>query len=90
MAAAVPTWIGDSNLMNIYNNTNDELQYLITNSTLEHDGTAEPGQTADEPDFDNQQGVTATFNNAAGSTAFSILIPESKEGMTVTVGIYFE
>ena len=76
--------------MNVFNNTSDELQYLITSSTLEHDGTVEPGQTADEPDFDNLQGVTATFNNAAGSTAFNILIPESKEGMTVTVGVYFE
>ena len=76
--------------MNVFNNTSDELQYLITSSTLESNGTVEPGQIADEPDLDNLQAVTATFNNASGSTAFNITIPESKEGMTVTVGIYFE
>ena len=76
--------------MKVFNNTSDELQYFITSSTLEHDGTVQPGQTANEPDFDNQQGVTANFSNGSGSTAFNIIIPESKEGMTVTVGIYFE
>ena len=50
----------------------------------------DPGQTVDEPDFDNNQGVTASFSNATGSTAFNLTMPESKEGMTVTVGIYIE
>jgi hypothetical protein len=77
-------------LMRIYNNTGDAVNYFITSSTLEQDGTVEAGKTAVERDFDNNQGVTANFSNSSGSNAFSILIPESKEGMTVTVGVYFE
>ena len=59
-------------------------------STLEHDAIVEPGQTADEPDFDNNQSVTANFSTTAGNSTLTINIPESKEGMTVTVGICFE
>jgi hypothetical protein len=76
--------------MKIFNNTSDGLQYLIQSSTLEHDNSVGPGETADEPDFDNNQGVTASFYNSSGSNTFDITIPESKEGMTVTVGVYFE
>jgi hypothetical protein len=52
--------------MKVYNNTSDEAEYMISSSTLEHTGTVQPGQTAHEPDFDNQQGVTATFSTALG------------------------
>jgi hypothetical protein len=37
---------------------------------------------------DNQQNATVEFSTTSGNT-FEIIIPE-KEGMTVTVGIYFE
>lgn len=76
--------------MNVFNNTSDEVVYQITSSTLEHSGTVEPGQTADEPDFDNQEGVTATFYSTSPDNEFNLLIPDSKEGMAVTIGIYFE
>jgi len=47
--------------MKVHNNTSDELEYMITSSTLEHVGTVQPGEIAHEPDFDNQQDVTASF-----------------------------
>jgi hypothetical protein len=76
--------------MKVFNNTSDEVEYMMTSLNLEHNGTVEAGQTADEPDFDNQQSVTASFYNASGGSAFNIIIPDSNEGMTVTVGLYFE
>jgi hypothetical protein len=76
--------------MKVFNNTADKVEYILTSSTLEHAGWVEAGQTADEPSFDNQQGVTASLTNGSGGDAFNITIPESKEGMTVTIGIYFE
>jgi hypothetical protein len=76
--------------MNVFNDTNDEVVYMLTSSDLEHSGTVEAGQTAEEPDFDNQEGVTATFYSTSPEGTFSIEIPESKDGMTVTIGIYFQ
>jgi hypothetical protein len=76
--------------MEIYNNTGDEVVYNVSSSTIDDSGTLDPGETSDDdPAYDNQQNATVTFATTSGNT-FGINIPESKEGMTVTVGVYFE
>jgi len=76
--------------MNVYNNTSDVLEYEIVASSGGHDGQVPPGETAEEPNFDNNEWVRATFWNSSGSDSLSLTIPETKEGMTVTIGIFFE
>jgi len=75
--------------MKLYNNTSDEALYTISTSASDSCGTIDPGQTADEPTYDNTSGVTVYFSNNSGGP-FNLTIPETNEGMTVTVGIYFE
>ena len=75
--------------MKLFNNTPDSVQYTISSSTSDNCGSIDPGQTADEPYFDNTQGVTVDFSTSSGNP-FNITIPETNTGMTVTVGIYFE
>jgi hypothetical protein len=75
--------------MKLYNNTNDEVEYTISSATSDNCGNIDAGQTADEPFFDNMQGVTVDFSTDSGNP-FNITIPESKEGVTVTIGLYFE
>jgi hypothetical protein len=75
--------------MKLYNNTSDEVMYTISTSSSDSWGNIDPGQTADEPDYDNTSGVSVYFSNNSGEP-FSITIPETNEGMSVTVGIYFE
>jgi len=75
--------------MKINNNTSDEVVYTISSSTIDDSGTLAPGQTAHDPAYDNQQNATVSFATTSGNT-FEVNIPESKEGMTVTVGVYFE
>ena len=77
--------------MNVYNNTSDVLAYEIVASSGGHDGQVQPGETAEEPSFDNNEWVRATFwNSSTGGDSLSLTIPETKEGMAVTIGIYFE
>lgn len=75
--------------MEVFNNTSTEVEYLLISATLNHSGTLAPGDTADEPDFDNQQNVTASFTAASGSNIFEVIIPQSTEGQTVTIGLSF-
>jgi len=75
--------------MKLYNNTPVSVEYTISSSTSDNCGNIDPGQTADEPYFDNMQGVTVDFSPNSGGP-FNITIPETNTGMTVTVGIYFE
>ena len=75
--------------MKLYNNTQDQVIYTISDNTSDNCGVIDMGQTADEPSFDNTQGVTVAFSNNLGGQ-LNIFIPEPEPGMTVTVGIYFE
>ncbi len=74
--------------MKIWNNTSNEILYTITAGQSDSCGTIDAGQTADEPAYDNTQDVTVYFSNNAGGP-FDVTIPNSGEGMTVTVGILF-
>ncbi len=75
--------------MKLFNNTSDEVMYTISSSTSDNCGNIDPGQTADEPFFDNMTGVTVGFSTNSGDP-FKVIIPETTTGMTVTVGLYFE
>ena len=75
--------------MKLYNNTQDQVIYTISDNTSDNCGVIDTGGTADEPSFDNTQGVTVAFSNNLNGP-LNIFIPEPQEGMTVTVGIYFE
>lgn len=75
--------------MKLYNNTSDQVEYTISSATSDNCGSIDAGQTADEPFFDNMKGVTVYFSTTSGNP-FNVTIPESNEGMTVTVGMYFE
>jgi hypothetical protein len=74
--------------MKIWNNTSNEILYTISTEQSDSCGTIDPGQTADEPAYDDTQNVTVYFSNNAGGP-FDVTIPNSGEGMTVTVGIFF-
>jgi len=75
--------------MKLFNNTSDEVQYTVSTSSSDSCGNIDPGQTADEPTYDNTPGVSVYFSTISGD-AFAVTIPQTNEGMTVTVGIYFE
>ena len=75
--------------MQIFNNTNNEVEYTISTSSADNCGTINAGGTAEEPSFDNTNNVTVAFSTI-NETPFSVTIPETKSGMVVTVGIYFE
>lgn len=74
--------------MRVHNNTSDEVVYKLISATLDHSGTLSPGQTVDELEFDKVQGITVSFETTSGST-FSVIIPETKEGKAVTIGVFF-
>ena len=75
--------------MQLYNNTSNEVEYTISTSSEANCGTITAGGTAEEPSFDNTNGVTVAFSTS-NEAPFSVTIPETNEGMVVTVGIYFE
>lgn len=75
--------------MLLYNNTQNEVLYTISAGQSDSCGTINSGDTASEPAYDNTQNVTVAFSNNDGGN-LNITIPSTGEGMTVTVGIYFE
>jgi hypothetical protein len=75
--------------MKLYNNTQDQVIYTISDNTSDNCGVIDAQATADEPSFDNAQGVTVAFSNNLGGP-LNIFIAEAQAGMTVTVGMYFE
>ncbi len=79
--------------MTLYNNTNNEVFYGISYAGAGDCGTIEAGQTVDMPGYDNQENVRVTFTpTPVGQQAspFSVTIPQSGEGMAVTIGLYQE
>jgi hypothetical protein len=80
--------------MKLVNNTPMEAFYGISAAGLGDCGTIPANQSADRPDYDNQQNVTVTFE-AVGqntppdeSTPFAVTIPNSGTGTAVTIGLY--
>lgn len=81
--------------MKIYNNTPQELFYGISSPSSGDCGNLNAGDTADWPSYDSSENVTVSFSAMPASqppaiTPFTITIPESGTGMTVTLGIYQE
>ena len=72
-----------------------EAFYGISGGNSADCGNIPANQTADLPFYDNQQNVVVTFS-AVGtappgeSTPFSVTIPNSGTGTTVTIGLYQE
>ena len=81
--------------MTLFNNTPNQAFFGIGDSSGGDCGTLDPSQTADWPTYDNKTNVTVTFvatGNAAPNEfpPFSVTIPESGTGTTVTIGLYQE
>ena len=81
--------------MKVYNNTPDEVFYSISSPSSGDCGTIEACGTSDWPGYDNQQNVRVGFTAMPSSqppeiTPFKITIPNSGEGMAVTIGLYQE
>jgi hypothetical protein len=74
-----------------------EVFYGISDANSGDCGNISAGQTTDLSSYDNQQNVTVTFSAVGAvapppgeSTPFSVTIPQSGTGMTVTIGLYQE
>lgn len=80
--------------MKLYNNTGNDVFYGISSANSGDCGTIDAGDTADLPYYDNQENVRVTFSALPVSdnqvTPFSVTIPESGEGMAVTIGLFQE
>lgn len=78
--------------MKLYNNTGNDVFYGISDSNSVDCGTINAGDTADLPGYDNQTNVRVTFAALPVNqvTPFSVTIPESGEGMAVTIGLFQE
>lgn len=82
--------------MKLYNNTPMAAFYGISDGTSADCGNIPANQTTDLPYYDNKQTVDVTFsavgaNTPPGeSTPFSVTIPKTVTGMTVTIGLYQE
>ena len=81
--------------MTLSNNTPVQAYYGITDGTSADCGNIDPSQTADLPYYDNKPQVTVKFV-AVGKAPpneyppFSVTIPKSGTGTTVTIGLYQE
>jgi hypothetical protein len=81
--------------MKLYNNTPDQANYGITDGTSVDCGTLKPNETTDLPYYDKKAKVTVKFVAAGKSQPneyppFSVTIPESGTGTTVTIGLFQE
>lgn len=80
--------------MKIYNNTQNEIGYTISSPGDADCGTIQAQQTADFPYLDNTDNVSLGFvalpPEPRGVAPYSVTIPQSGEGMTVTIGLYQE
>jgi hypothetical protein len=74
--------------MRIYNNTSDEVLYTITAESGNSRGTIDPGETVEEPSYDNENDITVSFSNNDGGP-FRVTIPKTRPGMAVTLGLFF-
>lgn len=75
--------------MRICNNTSNEALYTITAESGDSSGTINPGETVEEPSYDNENDITVSFSNNDGGP-FRVVIPKTRPGMAVTVGLFFQ
>ena len=81
--------------MTLFNHTPNPAFYGISSSNMGDCGTLDPHGTADWPGYDNQPNVSVSFrsNTQVGPNEyppFSVIIPDSGTGTTVTIGLYAE
>lgn len=81
--------------MKLFNNTPNPVFYGIGDSNGGDCGTLDPNQTADWPSYDNKTGVSVSFrcNNPSPPNEyppFSVTIPATGTGTTVTMAVFFE
>jgi hypothetical protein len=81
--------------MKVYNNTPNQIFFSISSPGAGDCGTIDSGDTSDWPSYDNQENVRVGFAAMPSSqppeiTPFKITIPDSGEGMVVTIGLYQE
>jgi ABC-type molybdate transport system substrate-binding protein len=79
--------------MQLYNNTPNQLFYSIGDASSADCGTIDAGQTAALPYYDNQQNVSVAFQvngSSPNPIPYSVTIPSSGTGMSVTLGFYTE
>ena len=81
--------------MTLLNNTPMQAYYGITSQNGGDCGTLDANQSTDLPSYDNQPSVTVKFV-AVGKAPpnefppFSVTIPETGTGTSVTIGLYQE
>jgi hypothetical protein len=81
--------------MTILNNTPNLAYYGISDGTSADCGNLDPNQSADWPYYDNQAQVTVKIFAVGKSSPnefppFSVTIPETGTGTSVTIGLYQE
>jgi len=83
--------------MKLYNHTPMEAFYGISGAGSADCGNIPANQTTDLPWYDNKQNVNVTFSAVGAqapppgeTTPFSVTIPQTGTGMTVTIGLYQE
>lgn len=78
--------------MKLANNTNNQVFYGISCTGMGDCGTIDAGGTADLPGYDNQENVSVAFQAMPDNqvSPFTVTIPDSGEGMAVTIGIQQE
>lgn len=78
--------------MKLANKTNNQVFYGISCTSMADCGTIDPSGIADLPGYDNQDNVTVSFQAMPDNqvTPFTVTIPDSGEGMAVTIGIQQE
>ncbi|HEX4629569.1 MAG TPA: hypothetical protein VH188_01260 [Chthoniobacterales bacterium] len=79
--------------MTLYNNTPTPAQYGISDGTSVDCGTLKPNETTELPYYDKKPKVTVKFV-AVGKAQpnqyppFSVTIPQSGKGTSVTIGLF--
>lgn len=79
--------------MQLYNNTPQQLFYSIGDNNSGDCGTINAGDTADWPYYDNQTNVQISFAVEGGGpnpVPFTIKIPSTTTGNSVTLGLYVD
>jgi hypothetical protein len=81
--------------MNLYNNTPMEAYYEVSYGNGFNCGTIPAQQNLANPAWDNQPTVKVVFSSMEGTppsngNPFSVNIPNTGTGMSVTIGLYQE
>ena len=75
--------------MRLLNNTSNEALFIIIAEVGSEQATLKPGAHVELPQYDNQDKVEVKFRKA-GNGPFHIKIPQTRPGMAVTVGLFFQ